>query len=175
HERPHTLLTSGGLGTMGFSLPAAIGASFYTKDREIWVIAGDGSIQMNIQELGTAVQEGANINIAIINNGYLGLVRQWQELFFEARYVETPITSPDYVKLAEAYGLTGLRVERKEDIIPALEKARSINGPVLIEFRVEQHAMVYPMVPAGASLDSMIRRPSQTEQKDNKVTAGTTK
>lgn len=173
HERPYTLLTSGGLGTMGYSLPAAIGASFYARDREIWVIAGDGSIQMNIQELATAVQEGTNINIVIINNGYLGLVRQWQELFYQARYIETPISSPDYVKLAEAYGLTGLRVERKEDILAAMEKARQIDGPVLIEFKVEQHAMVYPMVPAGASLDSMIRRPSKVEQK-KATAAGTT-
>jgi acetolactate synthase-1/2/3 large subunit len=165
HEHPHTLLTSGGLGTMGFSLPAAIGASFHVKDREIWIIVGDGGFQMNIQELGTAVQEGANLNIAIINNGYLGMVRQWQQLFYEARYTETPISSPDYVKLAEAYGLPGYRVEKREDILPAMESARSYQGPALIDFVVEKHDMVYPMVPAGASLHEMIRRPHSSSEK----------
>ncbi|MFC1620296.1 biosynthetic-type acetolactate synthase large subunit [Candidatus Neomarinimicrobiota bacterium] len=165
HEHPHTLITSGGLGTMGFSLPAAIGASFHVKDREIWIIVGDGGFQMNIQELGTAVQEGANLNIAIINNGYLGMVRQWQQLFYEARYTETPISSPDYVKLAEAYGLPGFRVERREDILPAMESARSHQGPALIDFVVEKHDMVYPMVPAGASLHEMIRRPHSSSDK----------
>lgn len=159
HEQPHTLLTSGGLGTMGFSLPAAIGASFDVKDREIWVIVGDGGIQMTITELATAVQENANIKIAIINNGYLGMVRQWQQLFFGARYVETPISGPDYVKLAEAYGLPGYRVDNLDDVIPTMQKAQQHNGPVLIEFVVEQHDMVYPMVPAGADLHAMIRRP----------------
>ena len=159
HESPFTLSTSGGLGTMGFSLPAAIGASFHVKDREIWVIVGDGCIQMTIMELATAVQEKANINIAIINNGYLGMVRQWQQLFYEARYTETPISSPDYVKLAEAYGMPGYRVDNLEDVLPTMEKARAYNGPVLIEFVVEQHDMVYPMVPAGADLHAMIRRP----------------
>ncbi len=165
HEDPDTLVTSGGLGTMGFSLPAAIGASFHVKDREVWVIAGDGSIQMTITELATAVQENANIKIAIINNGYLGMVRQWQQLFFDARYVETPITSPDYVKLAEAYGLPGYRVDKREDVIPTMRKAQEHQGPVLIEFVVEQHDMVYPMVPAGADLDAMIRRPHQESEK----------
>jgi acetolactate synthase-1/2/3 large subunit len=159
HEEPHTLLTSGGLGTMGFSLPAAIGASFHVKDKEVWVIVGDGSIQMNIQELATAVQENANVKIAIINNGYLGMVRQWQQLFYEARYTETPISGPDYVKLAEAYGLPGYRVDRLEDIIPTMRKAQAHNGPVLIECVVEQHDMVYPMVPTGADLHQMLRRP----------------
>ncbi|UCH09084.1 MAG: biosynthetic-type acetolactate synthase large subunit [Fidelibacterota bacterium] len=159
HEHPHTFITSGGLGTMGFSLPAAIGASFHVKDKEIWVIVGDGGFQMNVQELGPAVQEGANINIAIINNGYLGMVRQWQQLFYEARYTETPISSPDYVKLAEAYGLPGYRVERREDIPSAMDSARSHQGPALIDFVVEKHDMVFPMVPAGASLHEMIRRP----------------
>lgn len=159
HEDPHTLSTSGGLGTMGFSLPAAIGASFHVKDREIWVIVGDGSIQMTITELATAVQEKANIKIAIINNGYLGMVRQWQQLFYEARYAETPIYSPDYIKLAEAYRLPGYRVDKLEDVLPTMRKAQDHEGPVLIEFVVEQHDMVYPMVPAGADLDAMIRRP----------------
>jgi acetolactate synthase-1/2/3 large subunit len=159
HEEPFTLVTSGGLGTMGFSLPAAIGASFHEKEREVWVIVGDGSIQMTITELATAVQEKANVKIAIINNGYLGMVRQWQQLFYEARYGETPIYSPDYVKLAEAYRMPGYRVDKLEDVIPTMQKAQAQDGPVLIEFVVEQHDMVYPMVPAGADLDAMIRRP----------------
>lgn len=159
HERPHTHITSGGLGTMGFGLPAAIGASFHVKDREIWAIVGDGGFQMTLQELGTAIQERSDIKIAIINNGYLGMVRQWQQLFYDARYAETPISSPDYVLLAEAYGLPGYRVERQEDILPIMEAAQEHDGPVLIEFVVEQHDMVYPMVPAGADLHQMIRRP----------------
>jgi acetolactate synthase-1/2/3 large subunit len=159
HDAPYTLSTSGGLGTMGFSLPAAIGASFHVKDREIWVIVGDGCIQMTIMELATAVQEKANINICVINNGYLGMVRQWQQMFYESRYVETPIYSPDYVKLAEAYRLPGYRVEKQEDIIPTMRKAQAYDGPVLIEFVVDQFDNVYPMVPAGADLHDMIRRP----------------
>ena len=159
HDDPHTLSTSGGLGTMGFSLPAAIGASFCVKNREIWSIVGDGSFQMTLMELATAVQENCNINICIINNGYLGMVRQWQQLFYDARYTETPISSPDYVKLAEAYGLPGFRVTSLDEIAPTMQKAREYNGPTLIEFVVEQHDMVYPMVPAGADLHQMIRRP----------------
>ena len=165
HEEPYTLLTSGGLGTMGFSLPAAIGASFHVKDREVWVIVGDGSFQMTITELATAVQENANVKIAIINNGYLGMVRQWQQLFYEARYSETPIYSPDYVKLAEAYRLPGYRVDKLDDVIPTMRQAQAHHGPVLIEFVVEQHDMVYPMVPAGADLNAMIRRPHPRFQK----------
>jgi acetolactate synthase-1/2/3 large subunit len=159
HEEPYTLSTSGGLGTMGFSVPAAIGASFHLKEREIWVIVGDGCIQMTIMELATAVQEKANINICIINNGYLGMVRQWQQMFYESRYVETPIYSPDYVKLADAYGMPGYRVEKMEEIIPTMQKAQEYDGPVIIEFVVEQFDNVYPMVPAGADLHEMIRRP----------------
>ena len=166
HDEPNTLLTSGGLGTMGFSLPAAIGASFYKREKDIWVIVGDGSIQMTITELATAVQENANIKIAIINNGYLGMVRQWQQLFYDSRYSETPISSPDYVKLSEAYGLKGIRVISRPEIPGAIEEAQKINGPVLVEFVVEQHDMVYPMVPAGADLDAMISRPVHEQFKD---------
>ncbi len=162
HEKPHTLVTSGGLGTMGFSLPAAIGARFGTpQEREVWVIVGDGSIQMTLMELMTAVQENSNINICILNNGYLGMVRQWQQLFYDERYAETPILSPDYIKLAEAYGVQGMRVTNRDDTFAALEEARKHNGPTLIEFVVEQHDMVYPMVPAGADLHQMIRRPAK--------------
>ena len=160
HEKPRTLVTSGGLGTMGFSMPAAIGARFgVPEDQEIWVIVGDGSIQMTITELATAVQENSDINICVINNGYLGMVRQWQQLFYDARYAETPISSPDYVKLADAYGMPGYRVTKYDDIAPVLQKAKDYKGPVLIEFVVEKHDMVYPMVPAGADLDKMHRRP----------------
>lgn len=161
HDDPRTLLTSGGLGTMGFSVPAGIGASFYEKDREIWIIVGDGSFQMTMTELGTAVQENRNINIAIINNGYLGMVRQWQQMFYDARYSETPILSPDYVKLAGAYGLEAYRVEELDDVIPTMRKAQKQKGPSLIEFVVEKHDMVYPMVPAGADLHEMIERPAK--------------
>ena len=166
HDEPNTLLTSGGLGTMGFSLPAAIGASFVDRGKDIWVIVGDGSIQMTITELATAVQENANIKIAIINNGYLGMVRQWQQLFYDARYNETPISSPDYVKLSEAYGLKGFRVSSRKEIPNIVKDAQNIDGPVLIEFVVEKHDMVYPMVPAGANLDEMISRPVHEQFQD---------
>ena len=163
HDEPNTLLTSGGLGTMGFSLPAAIGASFARKNKDIWVIVGDGSIQMTITELATAVQEKVNINIAIINNGYLGMVRQWQELFYDSRFAETPISSPDYIKIAEAYGLEGYRVHNRREIENTIRKAKSNPGPVIIEFVVEKHDVVYPMVPTGAALNAMINRPEKEE------------
>ena len=163
HEEPNTLLTSGGLGTMGYSLPAAIGASFSRQNKDIWVIVGDGSIQMTITELATAVQENANIKIAIINNGYLGMVRQWQQLFYDARYAETPISSPDYLKIAEAYGLAGYRVHKRKEIPGVIRKVKNSKGPVLVEFVVEQHDMVYPMVPAGADLNAMISRPKNKQ------------
>ncbi len=162
HARPRTLLTSGGLGTMGFGFPAAIGAKFGCPDEEIWAIVGDGGFQMTLCELATAKQENINVNIAIINNGFLGMVRQWQEMFYEKRYVATPMTSPDFVKLAEAYGIPARRVEQREDIQEAVEWARSINGPTLIDFVVVQEDTVYPMVPAGADLHAMIRRPDPT-------------
>ena len=164
HKNSNALITSGGLGTMGFGLPAAIGVSFAMKDQEVWAIVGDGGIQMTIQELGTAVQENRNINIAILNNGYLGMVRQWQQLFYDSRYAETPISSPDYVKLAEAYGMPGYRVDKLSDVIPTVQKARDYHGPTLIEFIIERHDMVYPMVPAGADLHEMLLRP-ESEQK----------
>ena len=162
HNDPRTLLTSGGLGTMGFSLPAGIGASFHEKEREVWIIVGDGSFQMTMTELGTAVQENRNINIAIINNGYLGLVRQWQEMFYDARYSETPIISPDYIKLADAYGIKAFRVKKLNDVLPTMRKVQEQKGPSLIEFVVEKQDMVYPMVPTGADLHEMIERPAST-------------
>jgi acetolactate synthase-1/2/3 large subunit len=159
HERPRSLITSGGLGTMGFALPAAIGAKFARPEAEVWVIAGDGGFQMTMAELATIVQEKLNVKIAIINNGYLGMVRQWQEFFYEGRYASTPLLSPDYSKLADAYGIPGLTVTKRSQVIPALETARYNAGPAIIDFRVEQEDSVYPMVPAGADLHAMIRRP----------------
>ena len=160
HDHPRRLITSGGLGTMGFALPAAIGARFADPGAEIWVIARDGGFQMTACELSTAAQEGLKLCIAIINNGYLGMVRQWQEFFYDGRYSATPLRSPDFVKLAEAHGLTGLRVTRREEVEDAVAAARAAPGTVVIDFRVEQEDAVYPMVPAGADLDDMIRRPS---------------
>jgi acetolactate synthase-1/2/3 large subunit len=160
HDTPRSLVTSGGLGTMGFALPAAIGAKMARPDAEVWVVAGDGGFQMTMPELATVVQEKLDINIAIINNGYLGMVRQWQEFFYERRYAATPMLSPDFVKIADAYGIRAQRVERRADVVPAVRAARAHQGPVLIDFRVEQEDSVYPMVPAGADLHDMIRRPS---------------
>jgi acetolactate synthase-1/2/3 large subunit len=159
HERPRGLITSGGLGTMGFALPAAIGAKFACPDKEVWVIAGDGGFQMTAAELSTIVQEGIKINIAIINNGYLGMVRQWQEFFYERNYAATPLVSPDFVKLADAHGLKGLAVRTRAEVAPAVEQARSAPGTFLLNFMVEKEDSVYPMIPAGSSLHEMIRRP----------------
>jgi len=160
HDHPRRLITSGGLGTMGFALPAAIGARFARPDDDVWVVVGDGGFQMTSCELTTLAQEGLKVNVAIINNGYLGMVRQWQQFFYGGRYVATPLKSPDFVKLAEAHGLVGLRVERREDIPAAVARARSEAGSVVIDFRVEQEDSVYPMVPANCDLHDMIRRPS---------------
>ena len=160
HNEERSLITSGGAGTMGFALPAAIGAKLACPDAEVWVVAGDGGFQMTQAELITAVQEHVKINVAIVNNGYLGMVRQWQELFYEGRYAATPILSPDFVKLAEAYGIAGERVERRADLAAAVARARAAEGTALIEFKVEQEDSVYPMVPAGAALHEMIRRPA---------------
>jgi acetolactate synthase-1/2/3 large subunit len=160
HEKPRTLITSGGLGTMGFALPAAIGAKVARPEAEVWVVVGDGGFQMTMAELATIVQENLKINIAIINNGYLGMVRQWQEFFYDRNYEATPLLSPNFVKLAEAYGIRGMAVTRREQVVPVVEAARQHNGPVLIDFQVEQEDSVYPMVAAGASLHEMIRRPN---------------
>ncbi len=163
HQRPATLLTSGGLGTMGFGFPAAIGAKFGKPDEEIWAIVGDGGFQMTLCELATAAQENVDVNIAIINNHFLGMVRQWQELFFERRYQATPMLNPDFCKLAEAYGIPNRRITQRDEIEDAVAFARSIAGPVLLEFVVEKEEMVYPMVPAGADLHDMKRRPKPGE------------
>jgi acetolactate synthase I/II/III large subunit len=159
HETPRSLITSGGLGTMGFAVPAAIGAKMARPDAEVWAIVGDGGFQMTQAELTTAAQEAVKINIAIINNGYLGMVRQWQEFFYERRYAATPLRSPDFVKIAEAHGLEGYRVDTRGQVLDVVQRARRSEGTVLIDFRVEQEDSVYPMVPAGADLHAMIRRP----------------
>ncbi len=159
HDRPRSLITSGGLGTMGFALPAAMGAKIARPDKEVWVICGDGGFQMTSAELMTCVQENLNINVAIINNGYLGMVRQWQEFFFNGRYAATPLLSPDFVKLAEAYGATGIRVESRNRVADAVHTARNTPGIAIIDFVVEKEDTVYPMVPSGADLQDMIRRP----------------
>jgi acetolactate synthase-1/2/3 large subunit len=160
HNRPRTLITSGGLGTMGFALPAAIGAKFAKPDSEVWVVVGDGGFQMTMSELATIVQEKINIKIAIINNGFLGMVRQWQEFFYDKRYVATPLVAPDFAALANAFGIRGERITQRGDVLPTIRSARESSETVLIDFRVEQEDSVYPMVPAGASLHEMIRRPN---------------
>ena len=160
HEHPRSLITSGGLGTMGFALPAAVGAKFACPEKEVWAVVGDGGFQMTQAELSTIAQEQVKVNIAIINNGYLGMVRQWQEFFYERRYAATPLINPDFVKLAEAHGLSGVAVTERAGVVPGVEAAREQAGAVVLDFKVEQEDSVFPMVPAGADLDEMIRRPS---------------
>jgi len=160
HNAPRTLITSGGLGTMGFALPAAIGAKMARPDAEVWVVVGDGGFQMTMCELATIVQEKINIKIAIINNGYLGMVRQWQEFFYDKRYVATPLVAPNFAALANSFGIRGETVTARKDVVPTIEAARKSEQTVLIDFRVEQEDSVYPMVAAGAALNDMIRRPN---------------
>ena len=159
HDRPKTLITSGGLGTMGFALPASIGVKMGMPHEEVWAVAGDGGFQMTMAELATCVQENLDLKIAVINNNFLGMVRQWQEFFYDKRYNATPLFNPDFTKIAGAYGIPSFLVNQREDVIPTIERARNTPGTVLIEFRVEMEEVVYPMVPAGASLSDMIRRP----------------
>ena len=161
HESARSLITSGGLGPMGFALPAAIGAKLARPGADVWAVVGDGGFQMTMAELGTLVQEGVKVNIAIINNGCLGMVRQLQEFFYGARYHATPLVNPDFVVLAGAYGIRGIRVTERGGVIPAVEAASAHDGPVLLDIRVETDDAVYPMVAAGAGLDQMIRRPAQ--------------
>ncbi len=159
HEVPRSLVTSGGLGTMGFALPAAIGAKAACPEKDVWVIAGDGGFQMTAAELSTIVQEGLAINIAVINNGFLGMVRQWQETFYEKNYSASPILSPDFVMLAQAHGIPGARVTARKDVTPTVTKARGSGKCFLIEFQVEKEDGVYPMIAPGAALHEMVRRP----------------
>ena len=156
-KNPRTLLTSGGLGTMGFGFPAAIGAQIAQPDKTVFDIAGDGSIQMNIQELATAVQYNLPVKIAIINNNFLGMIRQWQELFYHKRYSFSEMNvNPDFVKLAEAYGAVGLRAKDPDDVVPVIEKALSIKKPVIMDFVVDREEGVYPMVAPGAPITGML-------------------
>lgn len=161
YEKANTLITSGGLGTMGFGLPAAIGVKMGDPQRDVWVVDGDGSFQMTLHELATVVQERLDIKIAIINNGYLGMVRQWQELFYGKRYVATPLSGPDYVGLARSYGVPALRVERAHEVPPAIREAQKQPGPFLIDFAVDAEEKVYPMVPPGAALAQFLEGPVQ--------------
>jgi len=160
HDRSRSLITSGGLGTMGFALPAAIGAKVARPEAEVWVIVGDGGFQMTMCELATIVQEGLDVNVAIINNGYLGMVRQWQEFFYEKRYAATPLVGPDFAKLAQAFGIDAAAVARRGDVAAAVQGARTSRRATVIDFQVEQEDSVFPMVPAGADLHKMILRPS---------------
>jgi len=156
YSKPRTFVSSGGLGTMGFGFPAAIGAKLGAPGKTVFNIAGDGSIQMNIQELATCVENKINVKVAILNNGYLGMVRQWQELFYSRRYSYTPITSPDFVRLAESYGAVGIRVTKKEEVKAALQRAIETDNTVFIDFHVEEEENVYPMVPAGEAINNIL-------------------
>jgi len=160
HNRSRSLITSGGLGTMGFALPAAIGAKVACPDAEVWVVVGDGGFQMTMCELATIAQENLDVNVAIINNGYLGMVRQWQEFFYNKRYAATPLVNPNFAKLAEAFGIAATSVTKRSEVEGAVEAARRQKRAAVIDFQVEQEDSVYPMVPAGADLHKMIRRPS---------------
>ena len=174
-DQPCPLITSGGLGTMGFGLPAAIGAQVARPDKEVWAIVGDGGFQMTLQELATVVQERLPLRVALFNNGCLGMVRQWQEMFYDRRYESTLLLNPDFVRLVEAYGVRGWRVTDPADTRPAIADARSHPGPAFIEFQVPQEGEagnVYPMVPAGAALHEMIRRPNRSSQPSRVVGVG---
>ena len=159
-NRQNTFVSSGGLGAMGFELPAALGMQAGRPDATVWSIAGDGGFQMTLQELVTAAQEKLPVKIALINNGHLGMVRQWQEMYFENHLKAVPVPGPDYLKLAEAYGVGAVRVSEQEDVLPALRQAKAHDGPFLIEFVVDQSTNVYPMVPPGGSLADTIEDPN---------------
>ena len=166
HNAPRSLITSGGLGTMGFALPAGIGAKVARPEAEVWVIVGDGGFQMTMAELATIFQEKIKIHVAIINNGYLGMVRQWQEFFYARNYAASPLVNPDFTRLAEAFGIRAATVTQRSEVIPAIREAREHDCPMVINFKVEQEDTVYPMVPAGADLKDMIRRPHPAPPSD---------
>ena len=161
-SRPRQFITSGGLGTMGFEVPAAMGAQAACPDRPVWTICGDGGFQMTFQEIGTMVAEKLPVKMAIMNNCYLGMVRQWQELFYDENLVDVDITQPDFLKIAEAYGIRGIRVTNQEDVDAAIQEAEADPGPVIIDFRVVQQDNVWPMVPAGAA-------PSETVESSGQI------
>jgi acetolactate synthase-1/2/3 large subunit len=168
-DYPYTWVNSGGLGTMGFAVPAAIGAKVGRPDRTVWAVDGDGCFQMTAQELATATSERIPVKIAILNNAYLGMVRQWQEMFYDERYSEVYLSPdlPDYVKWAEAMGCVALRVEQPEEVAPAIEKANQVDDrPVVVEFRTDSSEKVFPMVPAGASNDDVIVAPGVTPARE---------
>jgi acetolactate synthase-1/2/3 large subunit len=172
HHKPCGLISSGGLGTMGFALPAAIGVQMGKPEELVWATAGDGGFQMNIQELATVVQEKLPLKMAILNNGFLGMVRQWQQLFFEGRYSGTPLLGPDFAKVAEAYGIPGFTVREKSQVVPVIEQALAIDGPALIDFIIEQEENVYPIVKPGGSIGDMLRRPNPEEVQSSKLKKG---
>jgi len=163
-RRPDSHLSSGGLGTMGYGMPAAMGAALGRPDKSTWAIVGDGGFQMTMCEMATMMQENLKVNIAIINNGYLGMVRQWQEFFYDRNYEATPLLSPNFVKLADAFGIRAVAVTQRSEVVPTVEMTRKHRGPVLIDFQVEQEDTVYPMVAAGSALHEMIRRPNPLEE-----------
>ncbi|MBI2849273.1 MAG: biosynthetic-type acetolactate synthase large subunit [Chloroflexi bacterium] len=163
YDKPNSYISSGGLGTMGFGLPAAMGVSVGCPEETVWCIDGDGSFQMNIQELATLVQESIPVKVAILNNGFLGMVRQWQDLFYQKRYVGTPLSGPDFAKVAEAYGVLGLRVTTMAEVEPAIQRAMDHDGAVVVDFAVEPEENVYPMVAPGASISDMIHHPERVK------------
>jgi acetolactate synthase-1/2/3 large subunit len=156
YQHPNSHITSGGLGTMGFAVPAAMGVALARPGEPVWAISGDGGFQMNMQEMATMVQEGIPVKMAVFNNGYLGMVRQWQQFFHGRRYSATPIWSPDYVRLAQAYGIAGWRVESAGELDETVQAAMAEPGPSVVEFMIEQEANVFPMIPPGGSLSEPI-------------------
>jgi len=161
YDHPNILISSGGLGTMGFGLPAAVGVQVARPDSTVWCLDGDGSFQMTIQELATIAQERLPVKVAIFNNGYLGMVRQWQELFYGKRYVATPLAGPDFIKVADAYGIAGARATRRDEVTSVVRQAMSEPGPFVIDFQVEPEENVYPMIPPGASLAQLMFDPKR--------------
>ena len=162
-SRPRQLITSGGLGTMGFEVPAALGAQVAEPNRTVWTICGDGGFQMTNQEIATMIDENLPVKMAIMNNGFLGMVRQWQELFYGNNYVSVNMSQPDFVKLGEAYGIKSLRVSHKSEVDDVIIEANNHPGPVLIDFQVETEGNVWPMVPAGAALSETVETSDQVK------------
>ena len=161
---PCSLVSSGGAGAMGYEVPGALGAQVGRPDKVVWSIAGDGGFQMTMAELATMVENNVPVKFAIINNGYLGMVRQWQDIFYKKSYVSTFYTrNPDFVKLAEAFGILGIRVTEKSQVMPAILKAMEYDGPAVVDFIVEQEENVYPMIPAGTTINELIEEPSFEE------------